>query len=122
MNANLFSKFLAAKRAFDEKAQNYEELVERQAKLNKLMQDIQEDHRFGQIDFSEVYALNYVQKVAPEEFKVIDLKIEDLNKKKSGFEEERNNVKAELIACKKDYEKLENKITVYFDKFKDLDA
>lgn len=120
--ANLYSKFIAAKHTFDEKAQNYEELVERQAKLNKLMQDIQEDHRFGQIDFSEVYALNYVQKVAPEEFKVIDLKIEDLNKKKYGFEEDRNNVKAELIACKKGYEKLENKITVYFDKFKALDA
>ena len=45
-----------------------------------------------------------------------------MNKKKSGFEEERNNVKAELISCKRDYEKLENKITVYFDKFKALDA
>lgn len=120
--ANLYSKFLAAKHAFDEKVQNYDELVDRQAKLNNLMRDIREDHRFGQIDFSEVYALNYVQKVAPEEFRVLDLKIEDLNKKKSGFEEERNNVKALLIACEREYAKLENKITVYFEKFKDFDG
>lgn len=120
--ANLFSKFLVAKHVFDEKAQNYEELVERQAKLNKMMRDIQDDHRFGQINFSEIYALNYIQKVAPEEFRVLDLKIEDLNKKKSGVEEERNNAKAELISCKKDYAKLENKITLYFEKFKALDT
>jgi chromosome segregation ATPase len=120
--ANLYSKFLAAKHAFDEKAQNYDELVDRQTKLNKLIRDIREDHRFRQIDFSEVYALNYVQKVAPEEFRVLNLKIEDLNKKKSGLEEERNNAKAELIACEKVYAKLENKITVYFEKFKALDG
>jgi hypothetical protein len=120
--ANLYSKFLAAKHAFDEKVQNYDELVERQAKLNKLMRDIRENHRFGQIDFSEVYALNYVEKVAPEEFRVLDLRIKDLNEKKSVFEEERNNAKADLIACEKDYSRLKNKTTVYFEKYKDLDG
>lgn len=120
--ANLYSKFIAAKRDFDIKAQNYDELVERQSKLNNLMRNIQDDHRFGQIDFSEVYALNYVQKVAPEEFRVIDLKIKDLNEKKSGLEKEKSYAEAELIACKKNYEKLENKVTIYFEKFKALDG
>lgn len=119
---NLFSKFLVAKQAFDEKAQNYDELVKRQEKLNKLMHDIQEDHRFGHINFSEVYALNYVEKVAPEEFRGLDMKINDLNGKKSGLEKEKNTAEAELISCKKDYAKLENKITVYFEKFKALDS
>ncbi len=120
--ANLFAKFLAAKHTFDEKAQNYDELVGRQTKLNKLMYDIREDHRFGQIDFSEVYGLNYVQKVSPEEFRVLELKIKDLNEKKSGLEKEKNTAEAELISCKKEYSKLENKITVYFEKFKALDG
>lgn len=119
--ASLYSKFLVAKKSFDEKAQNYDELVERQSKLNILMKDIREDYRFGKIDFSEIYALNYLQKAVTGEFEALNLKIDDLNNKKFALEEEKSNAKAELITYEMEYAKRENKITVYFEKFKIFD-
>ena len=120
--ANLHSKFLVAKHVFDEKAQNYDELVERQGRLDKVMRDIQEDHRFEQINFSKIYALNYIEKISTEEFRILDMKIKELTAKKLKAEEEKNTAKAELISCRNEYEKLEDKITVYFEKFQVLDT
>ncbi|MDD4843270.1 MAG: hypothetical protein PHU31_02920 [Anaerotignum sp.] len=120
--ANLYSKFLVAKGKFDEKHQDYEGLVKLQNSFNQLMKDIREDYRFERIPFAEIYALNYVEKVGSAELRTLDMKITELMEKKAALEREKNSAEAELISCQRIYEKQENKITVYFERFQALEG
>jgi hypothetical protein len=117
----LFSRFKEAKRSFDIKVQNYEELVEQQRKLDSYMHGIREDHRFLKVSFTEIYELNNIQKVGSKEFELQEAKMKELTKKKEQSEKERNAAEAEVISCRKDYGKQEEKITVYFKKFQVMD-
>jgi len=117
----LYSRFKAAKRSFDIKVQDYEDLVEQQQKLDSYMNGIREDHRFTKIEFVDIYGLNNIEKISSREFELLETKMKELVDKKGHLEEEKNTAEVEMKSCKKNYEKLEEKITVYFEKFQAMD-
>ena len=117
---NLFNRFEVAKQKFDEKAQSYAQLVERQSKLSKQMDEIQGDFRFRQFKFVEIYGLHYIEKIRSEEFQAIESKLKELNSIKPEYESDKNTAAANLKLGQKEYEKVEHKITVYFSKFEAL--
>ncbi|PKM52187.1 MAG: hypothetical protein CVV02_02140 [Firmicutes bacterium HGW-Firmicutes-7] len=119
---NMYSKFLAAKRSFDIKVQNYEDLVEQQRKLDNYMKGIRDDHRFSKVEFTEIYGLNNVKKISSKEFELLEMKIKELTDKKGHLEEEKSTAEAEVISCRNNYKKQEEKITVYFEKFQAMDS
>ena len=118
---NLFNRFEVAKRQFDEKAQSYDQFVERQKRLSKQIEDIKQDYRFRQFDFAEIYALNYLEKIKAEEFQAIENKASALKSVKPEYESEKNTAAADLKMGQNEYERVVHKITAYFSKFEALE-
>ncbi|WKY46631.1 hypothetical protein Q5O24_09595 [Eubacteriaceae bacterium ES3] len=117
----LYSRFKEAKRSFDIKVQDYDDLVEQQRKLDSYMNGIRDDYRFSKIEFVEIYGLNNVEKIGSREFELIETKVKELLDEKGHLEDEKNTAEVEMKSCKKNYENLEEKIAVYFEKFLAMD-